>query len=91
MTKGEQYARLGFTLLLALWGFKFVNDPEPMSSILHAIVLPIDFFPILRQPGVPPDWIISVVDQNGRHFIRSHGNDKFAGQPLVPWLRRHAC
>ena len=53
---------------------------------LHAIVLPSDFSWILGQPGVPSGWIVSVVDQDGTHFIRSHGNDRFAGQPLVPEL-----
>lgn len=41
MTTAEKYTRLGFTLLLGFWGFRFINDPEPMNSILHAIVLPI--------------------------------------------------
>jgi signal transduction histidine kinase/ActR/RegA family two-component response regulator len=53
---------------------------------LQAIVQPNDFFPILRQPGVPPDWIISVVDRNGTHFIRSHGGEDMAGEPLIPAL-----
>ena len=56
---------------------------------LHALLLPSDFSRILRQPGVPSDWIVSVVDRNGTHFIRSHGNDRFAGQPLIPELVEH--
>jgi signal transduction histidine kinase len=78
--------------LLARVVVPIVQD-DVVRWALHAIVLPSDFSPILRQPGVPPDWIVSVVDQDGTHFIRSHGNDKFAGRPLVPelvdHLRRH--
>ncbi len=62
---------------------------DTVNWTLQAIVLPSDFSQILRHPGVPPDWIVSVVDQNGTHFIRSHGNDRFAGQPLVPKLVDH--
>jgi signal transduction histidine kinase/ActR/RegA family two-component response regulator len=63
------------------------DDAVPWT--LQAIVLPSDFSRILRQPGVPSDWIVSVVDQNGTHFIRSHSNDRFAGRPLVPKLVDH--
>jgi signal transduction histidine kinase/ActR/RegA family two-component response regulator len=63
-----------------------IVQDDAVRWTLHAIVLPSDFSDILRQPGVPSDWIVSVVDQNGTHFIRSHGNDRFAGQPLVPAL-----
>jgi signal transduction histidine kinase/ActR/RegA family two-component response regulator len=71
--------------LLARVVVPIVQD-DAVRWALHAIVLPSDFSPILRQPGVPSDWIVSVVDQDGTHFIRSHGNDKFAGRPLVPVL-----
>jgi signal transduction histidine kinase/ActR/RegA family two-component response regulator len=74
--------------LLARVVVPIVQD-DVVRWALHAIVQPIDFFPILRQPGVPSDWIVSVVDQNGTHFIRSHGNDRFAGQPLVGELVNH--
>jgi signal transduction histidine kinase len=78
--------------LLARVVVPIVHD-DAVRWALHAIVLPSDFSPILRQPGVPSDWIVSVVDQDGTHFIRSHSNDKYAGQPLVPelvdHLRRH--
>jgi signal transduction histidine kinase/CheY-like chemotaxis protein len=40
---------------------------------------------VLRE-GVPDDWIVSIVDRNGRHMVRSHRNDEFAGKPLVPTL-----
>ncbi len=45
-----------------------------------------DFAGIISKPGVPNDWIVSIVDRTGRHMIRSHNNDKFAGKPLVPSL-----
>jgi signal transduction histidine kinase/ActR/RegA family two-component response regulator len=66
-----------------------IMQDEDVPWTLQAIVLPSDFSRILRQPGVPSDWIVSVVDQNGTHFIRSHSNDRFAGQPLVPELVDH--
>jgi signal transduction histidine kinase len=48
-----------------------------------------DFEPIVREPGVPADWIVSIVDRNGVHLLRSHNNDDFVGKPLVPVLVEH--
>jgi signal transduction histidine kinase len=45
-----------------------------------------DFEPIIREPGVPADWIVSIVDNNGVHLVRSHMSDDFAGEPLVSEL-----
>jgi signal transduction histidine kinase/ActR/RegA family two-component response regulator len=53
---------------------------------LQARVKSEEFSSILAEPGVPPDWIVSIVDRTGTHFIRSHGNERFAGRPLVPQL-----
>ena len=53
---------------------------------LQAVVRSDEFKRILSDPGVPPDWIVSIVDQTGMHFIRSHFNERFAGKPLVPRL-----
>ncbi len=48
-----------------------------------------DFADVLAAPGVPGDWIVSVVDREGVHFARSHGNAQFASQPMVPALVAH--
>jgi signal transduction histidine kinase len=45
-----------------------------------------EFIALVKEPGVPNDWIVSIVDRTGRHMIRSHNNDQFAGKPLVPML-----
>jgi signal transduction histidine kinase/ActR/RegA family two-component response regulator len=66
-----------------------IVEGDVVRWALHAIVQPNDFFPILRQPGVPSDWIVSVVDRNGTHFIRSHGAAAYAGQPLTPEMVAH--
>ena len=50
---------------------------------LQGVVRSDEFKRLLREPGVPPDWIVSIVDRTGMHFIRSHHNDRFAGKPLV--------
>ncbi|MGF1619343.1 MAG: ATP-binding protein [Rhodomicrobiaceae bacterium] len=42
-----------------------------------------DFRDILAEPGVPSDWVVSIVDRTGTHLIRSHGSERFAGKPLV--------
>ena len=49
-----------------------------------------DFAELLREPGVPADWVISVVDASGTHLRRSHLNERFAGRPMVPELVRLA-
>jgi signal transduction histidine kinase len=48
-----------------------------------------DFAGVVAAPGVPDDWIVSIVDRHGRHIRRSHFNEKFAGHPLVPGLVKH--
>jgi PAS domain S-box-containing protein len=48
-----------------------------------------DFADVIKAPGVPANWIVSVVDRDGVHLLRSHMNEQFAGQPLVPVLVAH--
>ena len=48
-----------------------------------------DFADLTAEPGVPDEWIVSIVDRTGRHMIRSHNNEQFAGKPLVPALIEH--
>jgi signal transduction histidine kinase/CheY-like chemotaxis protein len=48
-----------------------------------------DFEPIITEPGVPADWIVSIVDKSGVHLVRSHMKDEFAGKPLVSPLVEH--
>ncbi len=48
-----------------------------------------DFTDVLAVPGVPANWIVSIVDRNGVHLLRSHANTEFAGRPLVPELVSH--
>ncbi|MPZ56178.1 MAG: response regulator [Rhizobiales bacterium] len=38
---------------------------------------------------MPRDRIVSIVDRDGRHLVRSHNNEQFAGKPLVPILIEH--
>lgn len=56
---------------------------------LQGVVKSSEFRRILAEPGVPGDWIVSLVDGNGTHFIRSHFNERFAGKPLVTPLVAH--
>jgi signal transduction histidine kinase len=53
---------------------------------LQAVQPSPEFVRILDRPGVPRNWIVSIVDRKGVHLIRSQGNDKFAGKALVPEL-----
>jgi PAS domain S-box-containing protein len=48
-----------------------------------------DFADVIKAPGVPANWIVSVVDRDGVHLLRSHKNEEFAGRPLVPVLVAH--
>ena len=63
-----------------------VMDDGKIKWTLHAVVEPADFGRVLAHPGVPEEWIVAIVDQNGMQFVRSHKNDLYAGQPLVPEL-----
>lgn len=48
-----------------------------------------DFTDVLANPGVPTDWVVSIVDRSGRHLARRPGNKEFAGQPMVKELVEH--
>ncbi len=74
--------------LLAAVGVPVVHDGA-VRYALSATLYAKDFEPVMQEPGVPDDWIISIVDRNGVHMMRSHGNEQFAGKPLVPVLLQH--
>ena len=57
--------------------------------ILQTLIPAEEFAPLLKVPGVPSDWIVSIVDQEGTHLIRSRANEQFAGKPLVTNLAEH--
>jgi signal transduction histidine kinase len=71
--------------LLASVGVPVIIGGE-VRWVLAAGLFHQDFLPIIREPGVPEDWIVSIVDRNGRHMVRSQKTDEFAGKPLVPAL-----
>lgn len=56
---------------------------------LQAIQSPAEFKRIIDRPGVPQEWILSIVDRRGVHLVRSKANERFAGKPLVPELVVH--
>ena len=53
---------------------------------LSALLGPRFFARLLAGTDVPQDWIVSIVDRQGVHAIRSHRNVEFAGKPVVPRL-----
>jgi signal transduction histidine kinase/CheY-like chemotaxis protein len=73
--------------------FAFVGLPIRRGGqvrwILGAFLYSEDFADVIGNPGVPSDWIVSIVDPSGTHIRRSHLNDKFSGRPLVADLVRH--
>ncbi|WP_237180087.1 hybrid sensor histidine kinase/response regulator [Rhodoplanes sp. Z2-YC6860] len=74
--------------LLAAIGVPVIVDGA-VRYALSATLYAKDFAPVMQEPGVPDDWIISIVDRNGVHMARSHGNEQYAGKPLVPRLIEH--
>jgi signal transduction histidine kinase/ActR/RegA family two-component response regulator len=59
---------------------------ETVKWILASGLFAKDFAQVLEEPGVPEDWIVSIVDRTGRHLVRSHRNEQYAGKLLVPAL-----
>ncbi len=78
---------LGNRELLAGVAVPVVRGDEVRWALV-AILARNDFVSIINAPGVPEDWIVSIVDRTGTHMMRSHNNDRFAGKPLVPALIR---
>lgn len=71
--------------LLTGIGVPVVRDNE-VKWVLAAGLFAENFKNLVAEPGVPEDWIVSIVDRTGTHIIRSHANDQFAGKPLAPEL-----
>jgi signal transduction histidine kinase len=74
--------------------FVFIAIPVPHPDgvgrwILGTFLDSRDFAEVVNEPGVPDDWIVSIVDRDGTHIRRSHLNSEYTGQPLVPELVRH--
>ena len=73
--------------------FAFVAVPIYRAHALKWIMATFfysgDFASVIEEPGVPEDWIVSIVDSTGTHIRRSHLNERFAGKPLVPVLIQH--
>jgi signal transduction histidine kinase/CheY-like chemotaxis protein len=62
------------------------------GTVKWALISPLvakDFAGVLDEPGVPDEWIVSIVDRTGRHLARSHNSEQFTGKPLVPVLIEH--
>jgi signal transduction histidine kinase/CheY-like chemotaxis protein len=68
--------------LLASVGVPVIRNGD-VPWVLAAGLYEAEFVPLVREPGVPKDWIVSIVDRNGMHMARSQRNDDFAGKPLV--------
>jgi signal transduction histidine kinase/ActR/RegA family two-component response regulator len=71
--------------LLAAVGVPVVQD-DAVKWALTSTLYAKEFARLVDEPGVPNDWIVSIVDRTGRHIARSHNPQRFVGQPLVPAL-----
>src|SRR5262249_28562748 len=45
-----------------------------------------NFAGVIMKPGVPIDWVVSIVDGNGVRLTRTQGGEQYAGQQLAPEL-----
>lgn len=62
---------------------------EKIRWILATHLYTDNFFKVISSPGVPDNWIVSIVDRHGTHIRRSTLNDEYLGKPLVRPLVRH--
>jgi signal transduction histidine kinase/CheY-like chemotaxis protein len=74
--------------LLAAVGVPVIRDNTVKWALVSGLFAK-DIAPLLDEPGVPSDWIVSIVDRAGIHMVRSRNNEQFAGKPLVPELIEH--
>ncbi|HEY5964887.1 MAG TPA: ATP-binding protein [Xanthobacteraceae bacterium] len=83
ITEGRTSGRL-----FAAIGAPVIRD-DTVKWALVASLYTKHFENVMAEPGVPNDWILSIVDRNGRIMARSRNNEQFAGKLLVPELIRH--
>ncbi|MGE5540254.1 MAG: ATP-binding protein [Gemmatimonas sp.] len=48
-----------------------------------------DFRTVMDQPGVPAEWVVSIVDSTGTILTRSRAAEQFAGRHLSPDILRY--
>jgi len=59
-----------------------------LRYVLSAAVVPDSIFNVIARQRVPPEWVVSVFDQQGVRVARSRQNDKYIGTPGTPSLRK---
>jgi signal transduction histidine kinase/ActR/RegA family two-component response regulator len=69
-------------------GVPVIRD-DTVKWALAASLYTRHFANIMEEPGVPADWILSVVDRTGRIMMRSRNSEQFSGKLLVPELIGH--
>jgi signal transduction histidine kinase/ActR/RegA family two-component response regulator len=42
---------------------------------------------VIERQGVPPEWVVSILDANGVHVARSRRHTEFVGKPPAPSLQ----
>jgi signal transduction histidine kinase/CheY-like chemotaxis protein len=57
----------------AVYGLTLVIDPKHLEDIL-------------KQRGLPPEWVVSIFDRTGTIVARTHGAEQFVGQTASPAL-----
>ena len=63
-----------------------VRDGE-LRFVLTAVVAPEEIRDVVMRQGMPPDWVISVFDGNGRRVARSRAHEANLGGEAAPTLR----
>jgi signal transduction histidine kinase/ActR/RegA family two-component response regulator len=70
-----------------LWGLPVrapvIRDGK-LTYVATVVSRPDDFRSLLRALRPPPDWIISIVNQDGQVVARSRGEAQFVGRPASP-------
>ncbi len=66
-----------------------VTTAKGTGWTLQAVMTTESFRALLDEPGVPRDYVVSIVDGRGVHLARSPANERFVGKSVVPAVAAH--
>jgi signal transduction histidine kinase/CheY-like chemotaxis protein len=81
LTRGPVVDEIGFPVRVPI-----VRGPQ-VRYVLTAGIHPRAMLQVIERQGVPPEWVISILDARGIHVARSRRHEEYLGKPPAETLQ----